>query len=167
MPLRYELDVIDIDILSYLLADAQLPYTVIADKIGTSTGTVHVRMKKMMEAGVVAGSQLVVNSSALGFDVCAFLGIYLEKGSMYKQVSRELEKISEIVELHYTTGNYNILAKIVCRDTAHLREVLNEKVQAIEGVERTETLISLDSSLNRPIDLTTRVVYENYPKTDE
>ncbi|MCS6807291.1 MAG: Lrp/AsnC ligand binding domain-containing protein [Bacteroidota bacterium] len=148
-----DIDDLDIKILTMLLHNARLPFTDIAHEVHTSSGTVHVRMKKLEAAGVVKGSQLLISPAKLGYDICAFLGIYLEKGSLYKRVVKELELIPEIIELHYTTGNYNILAKIICRDTQHLREVLNDKIQAIEGIERTETFISLEESLHRPLSL--------------
>jgi Lrp/AsnC family transcriptional regulator, regulator for asnA, asnC and gidA len=148
-----EIDELDAKILTLLLNNARTPFTDIANEVHTSSGTVHVRMKKLESLGVVKGAQLLLSPTKLGFDICAFLGIYLEKGSLYKRVVSELEAIHEIIELHYTTGNYNILAKIVCRDTQHLRTVLNDKIQAIEGIERTETFISLEESLQRPISL--------------
>jgi len=91
--------------------------------------------------------------SKLGYDITAFLGIYLEKSSLYNQVVEELKKVPEIVKIHYTTGNYSIFIKIHCRDTKHLREVLHDKIQKIDGIVRTETLISLEESLNRHIQL--------------
>lgn len=146
-----DFDELDRKILNLLMENAQMPYTEIAEKVHTSSGTVHVRMRKLEAAGVVIGSKLRVDSSMLGYDLCAFLGIFLEKGSLYKKVVKQLEAIPEITELHYTTGNYNILAKLYCRDTRHLRDVLNDKIQTIEGVERTETFISLEPSLERAI----------------
>ncbi|MCK6541114.1 Lrp/AsnC ligand binding domain-containing protein [bacterium] len=146
-----DFDELDRKILNLLMENAQMPYTEIAEKVHTSSGTVHVRMRKLEAAGVVIGSKLRVDPSMLGYDLCAFLGIFLEKGSLYKKVVKQLEAIPEITELHYTTGNYNILAKLYCRDTRHLRDVLNDKIQTIEGVERTETFISLEPSLERAI----------------
>ena len=103
--------------------------------------------------GVVQGNYLYINPAKVGYDVCAFLGIYLNKASEYKEAVREFEKIPEIVEMHYTTGTYTMFAKILCRDTNHLREVLNERVQVIKGVQRTETFISLQESIKRQIRL--------------
>jgi len=153
-PVRYDIDDLDRQILRILMRDAGVAYTDIARELSVSGGTIHVRMKKMEESGVVLGSKLLVNPPALGFDITAFIGIYLEKGSIYNDVSKELLKITEIVEMHYTTGIYSMFAKVVCRDTRHLRQVLNDKIQPIEGVQRTETFISLDESIHRelPID---------------
>jgi Lrp/AsnC family transcriptional regulator for asnA, asnC and gidA len=148
-----DIDELDIKILSVLLENARMPYTDVASKVHTSSGTVHVRMKKLESLGIVRGSQLLINPAKIGYDICAFLGIYLEKGSLYKRVSQELVSIPEVIEAHYTTGAYSILVKVVCRDTQHLREVLNDKIQAIEGIERTETFISLEASFQRPLPL--------------
>lgn len=147
-----ETDKLDRQILSRLMKNAKRPYTDIAHELAVSGGTIHVRMKKLEDSGVVKGYLLEVDHEKLGFDVCAFLGIYLEKSSMYQDASEQLTQISEIVAAHYTTGLYNIFAKVICRDTNHLREVLN-KIQNISGIQRTETFISLEESINRPIEL--------------
>lgn len=153
MPKNYEIDDVDLKILSHLMLDAKTPYTEIAKKVYVSGGTVHVRMKKMEELGVVKGTTLQLDYSKLGFDVTCFLGIYLQKSSLYDTVVDKLRGIPEIVKIHYTTGNYNIFIKIHCRDTNHLREVLHDKIQKVDGIDRTETFISLDESMSRPIQL--------------
>jgi Lrp/AsnC family transcriptional regulator, regulator for asnA, asnC and gidA len=152
-PQNLEIDNLDIQILSILMVDATTPYTEIAKKLIVSGGTIHVRMKKMQELGIIIGSNLVIDPQKIGYDVCAFLGIYLEKGSIYKDAVEKLRGVKEIVELHYCTGAYSMFAKIICRDTNHLREVLNDKVQGIEGIQRTETFISLEESIKRQIEL--------------
>lgn len=147
-----EIDNTDIKILSALMVDAKTPYTEIADKICVSGGTVHVRMKKLERLGIVTGSTLNINFHKLGYDITAFLGIYLEKSSLYDDVVAQLAKIPEVLSIHYTTGQYSIFVKIACKDTIHLRDVL-DNVQKIEGITRTETLISLEERLNRPLKL--------------
>ncbi len=146
-----EIDNLDRQILAILMDDALVPYTEIAKKLIVSAGTIHVRMKKLEDAGIVKRSVLMVDHTKLGYDLTAFLGVYLFKGSVYKQVITQLESIPEVVEAYYTTGQYSIFLKIVCKNTNHLREVLNEKIQAIDGIERTETLISLEESIKRSI----------------
>ncbi len=153
MSKNLEIDNIDLKILALLSEDAKIPYTEIAKKVYVSGGTVHVRMRKMEEMGIVRGTTLNMDYSKLGYDITAFLGIYLEKSSLYNQVVAELKKVPEVVKIHYTTGNYSIFIKIHCRDTKHLREVLHDKIQRIDGIVRTETLISLEESLNRHIQL--------------
>ena len=146
-----EIDNVDLKILTLLMQDANMPYTEIGKRIFVSGGTVHVRMKKMEQMGIVKGSQLVIDYTKLGWDISAFLGIYLDKSSLYEEVAVELMNIPEVVNIHYTTGVYSIFAKIVCRDTQHLREVLHDKIQKVQGIQRTETIISLEESVNRPI----------------
>ncbi len=148
-----EIDKLDRQILAILMRNAKKPYTDIAKELYVSGGTIHVRMKKMEDAGIVKGYHLAVDHSKLGYDICAFLGIYLDKSSLYDSVSKELENIPEIVDAHYTTGLYNIFAKIICRDTDHLRKVLHDKIQNIQGIQRTETFISLEESIDRAIDI--------------
>jgi len=147
------LDEIDKKILSILMKNAKTPYTDIAKEIHVSGGTVHVRMNKMEEMGLVKGASLTVDYEKLGYDISAFLGIYLNKSSMYDDVADELAKIPEVVGAHYTTGSYSIFAKIVCKNTNHLRDILHDKIQPIQGIQRTETFISLQESINRPIQI--------------
>ncbi|MBD0255307.1 MAG: Lrp/AsnC ligand binding domain-containing protein [Cytophagales bacterium] len=151
MPRNFDIDNVDLKILSLLMQDANMPYTEVGKKVFVSGGTVHVRMRKMEEMGIVKGAQLNIDYAKIGWDITAFLGIYLDKSSLYNQVAEELRKIPEIVNIHYTTGNYSIFAKIICRDTQHLREVLHDKIQKVTGIQRTETFISLDESINRPL----------------
>jgi Lrp/AsnC family transcriptional regulator, regulator for asnA, asnC and gidA len=148
-----DIDVLDRKILTVLMNDAVVPYTEIAKQLDVSAGTIHVRMKKLFDLGVVVGSQLIVNPSIIGYDICAFIGIFLDKGSAYNNVRQQMQAIPEIVELHYTTGIYSIFAKVLCRDTNHLREVLNEKIQPIQGIQRTETFITLEQGFSRQINI--------------
>ncbi len=150
---NYELDNTDLKILEILRDDAKKPYTEVAKKVNVSQGTVHVRMGKMEEAGIIDRTTLKINYAKLGFDITAFIGIYLEKSALYEQVLSRLKEIPEIINIHYTTGNYSMFVKIYCRDTNHLKEVLHEKMQQVEGIERTETMISLEESLDRNLRL--------------
>lgn len=153
MESNYQIDNIDRSILSELMINAKVPYTEIGKKLIVSAGTIHVRMKKMEEAGIVKNSRLHINYELLGFDLTAFLGIYLEKGSTYTDVIQQLNLIPEIVEAHYTTGVYSIFAKIRCKNTKHMRQILNEEIQSIKGIQRTETIISLEQSIDKHIIL--------------
>ncbi len=153
MSKHVDIDKLDKQILSMLMRNAKQAYTEIAKQLHVSGGTIHVRMKKLEDAGVVKGYNLAIDYGKLGYDVCAFLGIYLDKSSLYDDVAAELESIPEIVAVHYTTGLYSIFAQIICRDTAHLRDVLHDKIQKISGIQRTETFISLQESVERPIDV--------------
>ena len=147
------IDKLDKQILSELMHNAEQPYTELAKKLFVSGGTVHVRMKKLRDMGLVKGATLTVDHSKLGYDICAFLGIYLDKSSLFDDVSEELKKIPEVVEAFYTTGLYNIFTKIYCKDTNHLKDVLHDKIQKIPGIQRTETFIALEESIDRPVDI--------------
>ncbi len=148
------LDALDRNILAKLMVNADQSYTELAKELFVSAGTIHVRMKKMTTLGVIKREVLEVDYHKLGFDVTAFLGIYLEKSSMYNAVADILMQIPEVVEAHYTTGNYSIFAKLICKDTKDLKEILTERIQSIEGIQRTETFISLQESINRPLQVT-------------
>lgn len=146
-----KLDALDMNILSFLIRDARVPYTDIAKALKVSSGTVHVRMRKLESQGIVSGSHLEVNYKNLGYDISAFVGIYLEDGKLYKSVLKDLEQIPEVTSAHSTTGKYNIFAHILCRDTSHLKEVLTEHLQAIKGVQHVESFLSLDEPIKRPL----------------
>ncbi len=151
---NYIVDKTDLKILEILIQDAKKPFTEVAKKVFVSQGTVHVRMNKMQEAGIVEKTTLKINYAKLGFDITAFIGIYLEKSALYEKVLEKLKQIPEVTNIHYTTGNYSMFVKIHCRDTNHLKEVLHDKMQQVEGIERTETMISLEESLDRSVILT-------------
>ena len=149
-----DIDELDSKILSILAQDAKLSYAEIGKKLFVSPGTVHVRVKKLNDAKLIKGIRADLDYSKLGYDICAFLGVYLEKSDLYESVKAELSKIPEVVDAHYTTGVYGIFIKILCRDTEHLREVLSIKLQGIKGIQRTETFISLEEAISRPLILT-------------
>ncbi len=150
---NYEIDNVDLAILNILTRDAKKAYTDVARKVHVSGGTVHVRMNKMEEAGIVNGSTLILDFAKLGYGLTAFLGIYLSKSSLYDEVFIKLKDIKEIVSLHYTTGNYSMFIKLLCQDTGHLKDILHDKIQKIDGIVRTETIISLEESLHRNVTL--------------
>ena len=152
-PEHYDTDNTDLKILEILIKDAKKPFTEVAKKVFVSQGTVHVRMNKMLEAGIIEKTTLKINYAKLGFDITAFIGIYLEKSALYDQVLEKLKEIPEITSIHYTTGNYSMFVKIHCKDTNHLKDVLHGKMQQVAGIERTETMISLEESLDRSLDL--------------
>jgi Lrp/AsnC family transcriptional regulator for asnA, asnC and gidA len=153
MKKRFVPDEIDLKILSILMEDAKKTYAEIGKELFISGGTVHVRIKKLIEAEVILNSQLQVDYKKLGFDITAFLGIFLEKNKYYEQVAEKLKSIPEVLELHYTTGSYSVFAKIICKDTSHLKKIIAKKIQQLQGVQRTETFISLDKPFQRPLKL--------------
>jgi Lrp/AsnC family transcriptional regulator, regulator for asnA, asnC and gidA len=151
--LSVEIDGIDKEILRDLMDDARKPILQIANKVGISGAAIHQRLKKLEQFGVISGSKLMVNPKVLGYNTMAFIGIYLDKAARNLEAVTALKKIPEVIECHYTTGNWSVLIKIICKDNEHLMGLLNTKIQAIEGVSRTETFISLDQQIGRQIQL--------------
>ena len=151
--LQIEIDGIDKEILRDLMTDARKPILQIANKIGISGAAIHQRLKKLEDANVISGSRLIVNTKVLGYNTMAFVGVYLDKASSNAEAVKELKKIPEVLECHYTTGNWSILIKIICRDNEHLMNLLNKNIQPINGVSRTETFISLEQQIERQIML--------------
>jgi Lrp/AsnC family transcriptional regulator for asnA, asnC and gidA len=148
---KLNLDKLDLQIIQEMMEDAEISYADLGKKLFVSGGTIHVRIKKLEELGVVKGKKLSVDLKELGYDVIAFIGIYLEKSSLYDSVAKELKKVPQIVRLNYTTGNYSMFAEVVCKDIKQLRYVLHDELQKIKGIERTETFISLEESLVRSV----------------
>ncbi|MGS2738828.1 Lrp/AsnC ligand binding domain-containing protein [Sinomicrobium sp. M5D2P17] len=148
-----EIDGIDKEILRSLMNDARKPILEIARKIGISGAAIHQRLRKLDDSGLIAGSKFVINPKVLGYSTMAFIGIYLDKAMRNPEAVKQLNEIPEVLECHYTTGNWSILIKMLCRDNEHLMYLLNDKVQTIEGVSRTETFISLNQQINRQIQL--------------
>jgi len=153
MASKLNLDKLDLQIIQAMTEDAGISYADLGKKLFVSGGTIHVRIKKLNEAGIVKGTKLNVDLKELGYDVIAFIGIYLEKSSMYDAVAKELRKMPEIVRLNYTTGNYSMFAEVVCKDIGELKMVLHDQLQKIKGIERTETFISLEESFSRAVKI--------------
>lgn len=154
MAAKLNLDKLDYQIIQEMMETAEVSYADLGKKLCVSGGTIHVRIKKLQEAQIVKGTRLNVDLKELGYDVIAFIGIYLEKSSLYDEVLNELKKIPQIVRLNYTTGNYSMFAETVCKDISQLRHVLHDELQKIKGIERTETFISLEESFCRNVVVT-------------
>ena len=150
---KLNLDKLDLQIIQQMMNDATVSYAELGKKLFVSAGTIHVRIKKLQDAGVVKGNRLSVDLKMLGYDVIAFIGIFLKESSLYDSVAKELQKIPGIVRLNYTTGNYSMFAEIACRDIDELRFILHDELQKIKGIERTETFISLEESFSRTVNV--------------
>lgn len=146
-----KIDNLDKKILSILSQNARIPFKDVAAECGVSRAAIHQRVQRLMEAGVITGSGFDVNPKSLGYSTCTYVGLNLERGSMYKDVVKRLVNITEIVECHFTTGPYTMLIKAYARDNEQLMDLLNNKLQSIPGVVSTETLISLEQSVKREI----------------
>ena len=148
-----QIDNLDKNILKALVDDARTPYAELGKRFDVSPATIHVRIEKMKAAGIVSGTKLMLEPKPLGFDVCCFIGINLKSAGDYPEVIRRLKEIDEVVEAYYTTGQYSILIKIWCRSIDDLQWVLIDKIQSIDKVRKTETLISLQNPILRTIPL--------------
>ena len=146
-----KVDKLDRKILEIISKNARIPFKDVAEACGVSRAAIHQRVQKMIELKVIVGSGYFINSKVLGYNTCTYIGVKLERGSMYKDVVPELEKIPEVVECHFTTGPYTMLIKLYARDNEHFMELLNGRIQEIPGVISTETMISLRQSFKREI----------------
>ena len=147
----YHIDAVDQKILSYLVKNARMPFLEIARECGVSGAAIHQRFKRLEANGVITGSRLQVKPQALGLNVCAFVSITLSESTKYPEVIANLKKIPEIVECHFVTGKYAILAKLYCLDNDHLMEVLLNTIQKIPYIQSTDTMISLDEPIERQV----------------
>jgi len=146
-----KIDKLDRKILEIISQNARIPFKDVAEVCNVSRAAIHQRVQKMIEMKVIVGSGYHINPKVLGFNTCTYIGVKLERGSMYRDVVPEFEKIPEIVECHFTTGPYTMLIKMYARDNEHFMELLNGKIQEIPGVISTETLISLRQSIKKEI----------------
>jgi Lrp/AsnC family transcriptional regulator for asnA, asnC and gidA len=150
---KTEIDGIDKTILRALMKDARTPVLEIARAVGISGAAIHQRLRKLENSGLISGSKFVINSKALGYTTMAFVGIFLDKAKSNSDAIKQLKRIPQVLECHYTTGNWSVLIKILCKDNKHLMSVLNKEIQTISGVSRTETFISLDQQIDRQIKI--------------
>ncbi len=146
-----QIDGIDKKILRALMEDARTPILEIARQVGISGAAIHQRLRKLEKAKLITGSKFVINPKVLGYSTMAFIGIYLDKAVSNPEAVKQLQKIPEVLECHYTTGNWSIFIKILCKDNEHLMQLLNRDIQSITGVSRTETFISLAQQIDRQI----------------
>ncbi len=146
-----KIDNLDKKILSILSKNARIPFKDVAAECNVSRAAIHQRVQRLIENDVITGSGFDVNPKSLGYNTCTYVGITLERGSMYREVVKQLELIPEIVECHFTTGPYTMLVKLFARDNEQLMQLINAQLQEIPGVAATETLISLEQSIKREI----------------
>lgn len=147
----FQTDALDCGILEALIANARTPYAELAKQFSVSPGTIHVRVEKMKQAGVITGARVDINPKQLGYDVCCFIGIILKSARDYPAALARLQSLEEVTEAYYTTGHYNIFIKVMCKSIDALQQVLINKLQTIDEIQSTETLISLQNPIMRTI----------------
>lgn len=149
-----KIDNLDKKILNIIMQNARIPSKDVAVQCGVSRAAIHQRIQRLIDMNVITGSGYQVDPHKLGFNTCTYVGVKLEKGSLYREAAAELCKITEVVECHFTTGPYSMLIKVYATDNGHLMQLLNDRIQQVPGVTETETLISLEQTLNRHIHIT-------------
>ncbi len=146
-----EIDALDEKILKLITRNARIPFLEVARECGVSGAAIHQRVQRLLNIGVVSGSEFLINPQKLGYNTCAYMGIYLDKATLNGKVVEQLEKIPEIVECHYITGQYAIFIKVQTKTNIHLKKLIDEQIQPIEGISRTETFISLEMEFKRQV----------------
>ncbi len=151
MTLRNNLDEVDLKILDIISRNARIPFKDVAAEVGISRAAVHQRVNRMVDLDVITGSGYYVNPRKIDFRTCTYIGIFLEKGGIYADVAEKLKEILEVVECHYTTGQYGIFIKVYAKDNEHLKSLLSDQIQKIPGISSTETIISLEETFRRTL----------------
>jgi len=147
------IDGIDKKILRALMEDARTPILQIAREVGISGAAIHQRLRKLEKSKLISGSKFIINPKILGYTTMAFVGIFLDKAISNPEAVRQLKRIPEVLECHYTTGNWSVFIKILAKDNEHLMHLLNNEIQSIKGVSRTETFVSLQQQIDRQIKI--------------
>lgn len=150
---QLHIDELDQKILSLITRNARIPFLEVARECGVSGAAIHQRVQRLLNMGVVTGSEFIVSPEKMGYNTCAYMGIHLEKASFHQHVVEELKKIPEIVECHYTTGQYAIFVKIMTKTNKHLKQIIDEEFQKIDGIARTETFMSLELEFKRQVPI--------------
>jgi Lrp/AsnC family transcriptional regulator, regulator for asnA, asnC and gidA len=147
------IDSLDRKILSILTKNARIPFLEVARECNVSGAAIHQRVQRLTKLGIISGSQFMVDPKKLGYHTCAYIGIFLDNAALFHDVSERLFKIAEITQCHYTTGQYAMFVKVYAKDNEHLRRVLADKIQSINGIMRTETFISLEVMVDRQLPI--------------
>lgn len=152
---KYNVDEIDQKILKYLISNARMPFLEIARECGISGAAIHQRVKKLEEGGVIVGSRLEISPKALGYDVCAYVGIQISEANLYDQVIQDLKNIPEVIECNFITGKYSLFVKLYCRDNEQLMHIMVNVIHGIKGITQTETFLSLNECFERQVNVDT------------
>ncbi|MFW5754586.1 MAG: Lrp/AsnC ligand binding domain-containing protein [Marinilabiliaceae bacterium] len=153
MQSNLQIDSLDKKILSMITHNARIPFLEVARECNVSGAAIHQRIQRLMNMGVIKGSEFILNPAKIGYHTCAFIGIFLKKASLFDKVVKMLEEIPEVVECHYTTGEYAMFVKIFAQSNEHLKRILHDRLQNIPGISSTETIISLDESFKRQLPI--------------
>lgn len=146
------LDSLDEKILNMIAGNARIPFLEVARTCGVSGAAIHQRVQKLIRSGVLKGSQYFLDPEKLGFNTCAYIGLFLKDPSDFDKVVKALYDIPEVVECHYTTGGYDMFIKMYARNNYHMLSIIHDKLQPL-GLQRTETIISFHEAFNRQMPI--------------
>ena len=146
------LDSLDRQILKLISQDARIPFLEVARACNVSGAAIHQRVAKLTNLGIIKGSQFVIDPEKIGYETCAYMGLFLKEPEKFDQVVEELKKIPEVVECHYTTGKYDIFIKLYAHNNSHLLQIIHDKLQPL-GLSRSETIISFNAAIDRQLSL--------------
>ena len=163
---RHNLDSLDKKILSLIASDARIPFLEVARACNVSGAAIHQRIQRLTALGILKGSQFIVNPEKIGYETCAYIGLYLKDPSKFDEVVEELRRIPEVVECHYTTGGFDMFIKIFAKNNHHLLHIIHDKLQPL-GLSRSETIVSFNAVINRQLPIDEAVVDDEVDETEE
>lgn len=163
---RHNLDSLDKKILSLIASDARIPFLEVARACNVSGAAIHQRIQRLTALGILKGSQFIVNPEKIGYETCAYIGLYLKDPSKFDEVVEELRRIPEVVECHYTTGGFDMFIKIFAKNNHHLLNIIHDKLQPL-GLSRSETIVSFNAVINRQLPIDDAVVDDDVDETEE
>ena len=163
---HHNLDLLDKKILRLIAGDARIPFLEVARSCNVSGAAIHQRIQKLTNLGILKGSQFIVDPEKVGYETCAYIGLYLQNPAKFDDVVEELKKIPEVVECHYTTGGFDMFIKIYAHNNHHLLNIIHDKLQPL-GLSRSETVISFNAAINRQIPISELPVEEDFDDEQE
>lgn len=163
---HHSLDTLDKKILRLIAKDARIPFLEVARTCNVSGAAIHQRIQKLTHLGVIKGSQFIVDPEKVGYETCAYIGLYLKDPEKFDDVVEELKKIPEVVECHYTTGDFDMFIKIYAFNNHHLLNIIHDKLQPL-GLSRSETIISFNTAINRQVPVSNLPVVEDEDDEDD
>ena len=163
---HHNLDLLDRKILRLIAEDARIPFLEVARSCNVSGAAIHQRIQKLTNLGILKGSQFIIDPEKVGYETCAYIGLYLQNPAKFDDVVEELKKIPEVVECHYTTGGVDMFSKIYARNNHHLLNVIHDKLQPL-GLSRSETVISFNAAINRQIPISELPDDDDYDDDDD
>ena len=164
---HHQLDQLDEKILRLISGNARIPFLEVARECNVSGAAIHQRIQRLQNMGVIKGSEFVLDANKIGYNTCAYMGIFLKDANMFKSVIEELYRIPEVVECHYTTGKFAMFIKIYAKNNRDFLRIIHEKLQSINGILSTETIISLNEGFRRQIPILEIGEEEEKPETDD